>query len=688
MGKIIKWTVLLVVVGGIGWVVWKWYSAKGISGDAFSLIPPDAIYCVATSHPIKMWKDVSESNTWQHLQKNSYFAKLTSSADGLTNLVKGNDLLVKLVGSTALIASAHMTGPKKYDFLFLVDLQSTSGIKFINEYLTSFGSSGYSVSKQKYKNEDILILYNAKDKSIVYMSMPGSYLIASYTKSLLTKALDLQGTEHKSSKELFFAVDEEPEKTDKLKLYINYNMLPQFMACYSDGKNEYVGKLAQALKTSNMDFTVDESMIRAKGQTLINDSVESYVKTLASSGKGASGFLEVAPQRTAFFMAMGFNSFGEFFKNFENNLQKDVTEYKSYKENMKQVESYLNISLQENIINWIGDEVAVLEMQSAGMGLDKETAVLLKANNIEKALSNMARVEKMVRRKTPVKFKTVEYKGYSIRYLGVKNLFKVVLGKFFSRYDKPYYTVISNFVVFSTHPQVLESMIDDYEEKRTLSHSEEFRSFRSEFENESAAFIYINTPVLFNSMKSLADVNTRTSMEKNKDFIVCFRHIGFQLVPDKSGFKTLFAEKFVEPVTVQIVSKPDDTVEGSLTQDSAAVEPKAKEIVDEPVGTEPAEAAPVKADPMALPYIYVKNVNAKFYEEFYKDSSTHFKVNLKGGFKDGSFKEYHPNGKVKMTGQFKRDKRDGTWRLYDKKGKQIMKRTYANGQVKKEKGDD
>jgi len=681
MKRLFKWIILLAIIGGIGWVGWKWYSAKGISGDAFSLIPPDAIYCIATNDPVKMWKDVSESNTWQHLQKNSYFASLTSTTENLTGLVKGNDLLVKLMGSTDLIASAHMTGLKKYDFLFLIDLQNASGIKFLNEYLTSFDASGYLISKEKYKEEDIIILFNTADKSSLYLSMPGSYLMASYTKNLLTKALNLQGTEHKSSKELFFAVDDEPEKTDKLKLYLNYSMLPQFMACYSDGKNEYVNKLAQSLRTSSLDFTVEEDMIWAKGQTFINDSIESYVKTLASSGTGASEFLEVAPQRTAFFLGMGFSSFGEFFKNFENNLQHDVKEYASYKANIKQVESYLNINLQENVISWIGDEVAVLEMQSAGKGLDNETAVLLKADNIEKALSNMSRIEKMVRRKTPIKFKTVDYKGYSIRYLGVKNLFKVVLGKFFARYDKPYYTVISNFVVFSTHPQVLESMIDDYLEKRTLARSEDFRSFRNEFENESAAFIYINTPVLFNSMKMLADVPTRASMESNKDFIVCFRQAGFQLVPNKEGFKTLFAEKFVEPVSKQLAVKPSLTLQGSIELDSAAMESE-NEIVEE------IKTSPSDADPMELPYIYVKNVNAKFYEEPFADSTTHFKVSLKGGFKDGSFKEYHPNGKVKMMGQFKRDKRDGTWRLYDETGKELMRRNYAEGKVTKEKIKD
>jgi antitoxin component YwqK of YwqJK toxin-antitoxin module len=662
------------VVGGIGWIAWKWYGAKGISGDAFSLIPSDAIYCIATNHPIKMWKDVSESKTWQHLQKNSSFAHLTSAAESLSALVKDSDLLVNLVGSTTAIASAHMTGPKKYDFLFLIDLQNASGIKFLNEYLTSFNASEYSVRKQKYKEENIFILYNEKNKSLMYLGTPGSYLVTSFSQSLLTKALDLNNGEHQSSKELFFAVDDEPEKTDKLKFYINYSRLPQFMSCYSDGKNEYVSRIAQMLRTSSMEFTIEDEILRSKGQTLINDTIASYVRTLASSGKGASGFLEVAPQRTAFFLSMGFNSFGEFFKNFENNLQKDVTEYANYKANMKQVESYLNISLQETVISWIGDEVAVLEMQSAGLGLDNETAVLLKADNIEKALSNLSRIEKMVRRKTPVKFKTVDYKGYSIRYLGVKNLFKVMLGKFFARYDKPYYTVISNYVVFSAHPQVLESMIDDYSEKRTLARDDDFRSFRNEFDNESAAFIYANTPVLFNSMKTLADLPTRTSMDTNKDYIVCFRQIGFQLVPDKEGFKTLFLEKFVEPEGAKLQSNDSSsTVKASLEKDTTKKFVKVDMVED------------VASDPMELPYIYAKNVNAKFYEAFFADSTTHYKVGLKGGFKDGSYKEYYPNGEVKMTGQFRKDKRDGTWRLYDETGKQILKRIYDEGMVTKEK---
>ncbi len=38
-----------------------------------------------------------------------------------------------------------------------------------------------------------------------------------------------------------------------------------------------------------------------------------------------------------------------------------------------------------------------------------------------------------------------------------------------------------------------------------------------------------------------------------------------------------------------------------------------------------------------------------------------------------------------MKGHFKKDKREGAWRLFDESGKFILKRTYQNGEVKREK---
>lgn len=655
--KFLKWVLILALLGGGGWLAWKFYSAKGVAGEALNLIPDDAIYAIITDDPIGAWKKISGTQTWSYLEGNAYFASLTSSANSLDSLIRDNSMLFDLIGSRSLIVSAHMIGTKDYDFLFLVDLQGASGLKFLNEYITAF-----NVKKEKYFDNEIIIVHNADDNTNLYISMPGTFLVMSYTKKVLINALDAQLGGATLNKDKLVPAGDGANSIGKL--YLNYDKLPDFVGCYTNGENESAYKLSESLISTNLDLVIDEDLLTAKGYTYVNDSIDSYVKTLESSGKGPTEFFEIASQRTGFSLALGFESFGAFFSKFQENIKGDVKEYQAYRDNIATVENYLKIDLQKQVIDWIGEEVALLELQSSGRGTDTEMAVILKANNIEKARKDLSDIERQVRRRTPIKFKSIDHRGYAINYLGMKGMFKILLGRFFARYDKPYYTIIDNFVVFSNHPQTLESMIDDYLDRKTLDRSEEFRAFRRRFNDDGAVFIYVNTPVMFNNMKRLVDAETKISMDKNKDYITCFRHIGFQLVPEGGKFMTLMAEEFrisnVEQQNVEVPGADIDTV--------------ALEDVD------------TDKDPMELPYIYVKDVNAKSYTEYYPDSTTvHFKVELKNGFKDGSFTEYYENGKEKMTGKFRRDKRDGHWRLYNEEGDLVIRRTYDNGEVKQER---
>lgn len=675
--RVVKWTFVFVILGAATWIAFKWFNSKGISSEALNFIPKDAVYHITTNDPISTWKSISESSVWSHLQQNTYFAALTASANRLDSLIQQNSVLFDLIGSRSLMVSAHMTSPKKHDFLFLVDLKQASGIKFVKDYLTNFATRGLIIKKEKYNEEDLILIYDPAEKNTLYITLPETYLLASYSKKIITSALD--GGTAADSLETSSIVKPEliGSHGGTLQLYLNYSQLPNFMTCYMNGSNEYVNRLATALLTTHLTISLEESMVKATGSTFINDSIESYVKTLSASGKATTEFTEIAPNRTAFCLGLGFSSFREFYSNFEKNLQDDITEFNSYKENLRQVENYLNISVEKNLISWIGDEVALIEMQSSGKGLDNETALILKADNIEQAKNDLAYIEKMVRRKTPVKFKSIDYHGYTISYLSMKGMFKILLGKFFARYDKPYYTVINNFVVFSNHPQTLENIIDDYLGKQVLVRSEAFRSFRKQFDDEGSVFIYLNTPVLFNTIKKLADQPTGVSMEKNKDYIVCFKQIGFQLVPSSGGFNTTFAEQFEKPAP-----KNEPLVASMTSPDPDSVANEEDQIAfDE-------EVQPGDADPMALPYIYAQNLNAASFSGYFPDSTLHFQVSLKNGFKDGSYIEYYPGGEVKMKGHFKADKRDGIWRLFDENGKLIMKRNYRDGDITKEKSKD
>jgi len=58
--------------------------------------------------------------------------------------------------------------------------------------------------------------------------------------------------------------------------------------------------LSQALHTSSLSLSITDNLIAAKGYTYINDSIESYIKSLAVSGKSGTDITEITPTRAAF----------------------------------------------------------------------------------------------------------------------------------------------------------------------------------------------------------------------------------------------------------------------------------------------------------------------------------------------------------------------------------------------------
>lgn len=646
-------------LGVAGWLGYEWFTGRGVVSDGMlALIPPDAVFCVATDDPVRVWRRLADSRSWHHLQGNEYFASLTASVNSVDSMMRRNQTLFDLLGSRAMAVSAHMTGLEQYDFLFVADLMQAAKVRFINQYISDVAASDYRVTREQYQGHDVLTLRKQDSNDNLYIAFLGNFVAVSYNRSILLHTVRTANTGDMESAYKFSSIG-----GDVLQVYVDYKELPKFISVFSNEGRDYALGLSTVLKVTQLNASFDDELLKARGRTTVLDSVQSYLHSLLVSGKGSTDFVDVAPQRTSFVAALGFESFGLFFENFEQNLRRDVNGYDDYKASLSQAENYLGIDMQEHFVRWLDDEIVLLQMQSPAGVEAPETALLLEARDVGRARESLEYMERMVRRKTPVKFKSVTYRGHAIHYLSMKNVFRLVLGKYFSRLDKPYYAIVDNFVIFSDHPQTLEGIIDDYLDEDTLADDVSFTAFRRQFENESTVFIYGNTDRLFETMQRVVEPEIWASMKKNRDYIVGFRHLGFQLVPDGDGFITTLAEQFE-------TAPPDITVADSDTHADAVT------VVSDPS----------TADPMELPPMYIHDLRASTHTEWYEDSTVRCIVGIKHGFKDGNFTAYYPNGTVKMKGQFRDGKREGVWRLFAEDGKIILRRTYQRDKIKRERG--
>ncbi len=334
---------------------------------------------------------------------------------------------------------------------------------------------------------------------------------------------------------------------------------------------------------------------------------------------------------------------------------------------IQKTEKKLKISIAENILGWMDDEIALLQTQPSNLGRLNEFAVVFKAKNKKSAQENLDIIADQVKKNSPVKFKEIEYKGYKINYLHIPGIFKWLFGNLLSKLDKPYYTIVDRFVIFSNHPQTLKSIIDDIEAGKLLTKTDNINKFLNNFSGKSIVFMYMQTPVLFNNLKEFVSAQTWTDLQRNKKYFEYFPNIGFQVKNENDLLKIdLVAEfnpQFEEYTPIIYQFEPVILSFGDTLNQTSTVEEKTDEFE---------------------PIIVISDLDASKHEEFFDNGKLKLTVDLRNGMKQGAFKEYFENGELKLKGRYKNDLMDGTWKRYDEGGNLVESREYEEGKFREE----
>jgi len=623
------------------------------------LIPKDAVFIIESERPVESWEKVSKSEGWKHLKKNDYFSELTENIQRVDTIFNDNHKLFEFFDNRSLFISIHMISPKDYGIFYVLDLKRIAKLQLLKTYLNTLLDDGYVLSKRTYHDQEILEVHDRDSKETMYLSFIKNQLIASYTHTLVEASID-QYLEPVLGRNLnFLEINQKVGHEDLFRMYVQYHYFDDYIKMYSDRPSDWVQRVSENFLFSGFYFDLDEnSTLTANGYTNISAVNEYYLEALQKSGTAERSIPQVAPNSTALYISYGFDSFSEFYKNFEMVQQNDPDQFESYQKGIAKVEKFLKIDVKENFVSWIGDEIAVLQIQSHITKGKNDMALVLKANDAEDAKTNLDFVVEQIRKKTPVKFKAVNYKDYEINFLSIKGFFKMLLGGRFDEFDKPYFTQIDDFVIFSDSPNTLKGIIDKVSEGDILTSSEEFKNFDKKFDSESTVFVYSNVPLLFDNMYALADAATKQKMRKNKDFIICFPQVGLQLTPEEDLFESRLVLNYQD---VQEVKRALD-----MTQPGT-------EVVKTDQSTASTEITDAVFD---LRPIYPNDLNASSFSKTYANGNIRFKVDLKDGLKHGRYEEFYSDGTRKIRGRFRDDEQVGTWRYYDTEGNQVHKKRF------------
>jgi len=597
---------------------------------------------VLNTTPIKNWKSLSNHAIWKKLKQHPYFLDLTVSADYLDSVIQENLKVFNWFGDRQLLISAHPTEPNDYDFLFILDLKNGAKHEVVLSGIEKvLKRSGYEVITQAYNGFNLVQATNSEN-DMLCMAQIGNQLICAFTVPLVEQSIDAYANPSLAVDTQFLETYELVSGDGLAKMYVQYDFMDEFMSVYFDEGEETFKNISHLLKFSSLDFETEESSWELNGYTNLDTTAESYFHAVVQSGTSKNTVGDVLSNRTAWFLSFNFESFSHFSDQLETVLEQNNQDLEQYKKSQKRIENLLNISVKRDLLDWIGDEVTVGQLRkNLVLNSDQNAVILLKARNIDLARERLLFIGEQVRKRTPAKFKQIDYRSYQIQYLDIKGFFRTFFGKAFDRIDKPYYTLLGEYVVFSNSPYTLIGLIEDFEYGRNLSNTSYYKNYVKDLA-ESSVTLYASPTNMYPVVLPLLDAEGRKEVAKSKSYFEAFDVFGLQLTSDGNMLQT------------HVVLSLSENQMGETTAENTL--PQLYKRFASVKGNDPDE-------------FVLQLIEDGTFKKYFPNSKTlQIKAETKKGVLHGTYIEYYENGKLRMEGKYKMGRKKGNWKVYDSSG--------------------
>ncbi len=486
-------------------------------------IPEDAVFVVETASFNGIHEHLRRNKVWASLKTYPYFEEYHANMAYVDSLCDAYPAIKRLVIDRPFAISCHMLSSTTYDFLYVCDLGKLNVIRVFESALGKLIEDDHIRIRRKGEITELV-----HDDIKIYYAIKANLLCISLTESLVKRSLDAVVQAPKVERNISrgdLTIDFDHRKVGK---WIN-----GILATPSSG-----GDTSMFDKTSLL-LKVSDKGLHCTGETTLNRERFSLLSALNLMNGGNSTVKNIAGDNIAGYVSICFDSFTEL-ENIlmENYKLHDLKTYQQYEQNLNKINKYLGLDVMKSFTSWIGNEIAILKP-----AVDREKGVdhvvfAIRSKDVLEAKDQMRYLTEQIERKTPVRFKVIEYNGHTINFLSLKGFFNLFLGSMFNKLERPYYTFIEDYVVFSNSPATLADMIKTYSLGNTLVNNEKYNQLMGQLGSRNSVYGYVNTHNMYHYMDELLVSDKRVELAKNKGAFLSFETIGFALVNSGSMFET------------------------------------------------------------------------------------------------------------------------------------------------------
>lgn len=639
--KIIVITCLLL---GMGLIVWFGVFQKAGKFDTLQAVPVDAVFKVNITSVNRVHERLRQNFIWKSLKGYPYFEEYHSNLQYVDSLANAYPKLKKVLTDRPVTISCHQIGLGKYDFLYVCDLGKLNVIRlFESLLLTLMQDDEIRIKTMKDPNGEIRSLRWADWQ--FFFTIKDNLLLGSSSHALVSRSL----ARCKSKKEVESLVTSEDVTLD-----IDHRQLGKWIASIME--DSAVSDEFALLRNTRLMLQLSDKALRFSGETRTNSDKFSLLDVASFLEAGPSSLEKIAGENTAAYLSFCFPSFKEaenlLLENYKVNYPQS---YNEMRKSMDRLNKFLNLDVLDVFTSWIGGEVAIIKPRLESDQDTEDIVLAVRGKDIDLAKDQMAYLAEQIQRKTPIREKAMEYNGHTIHYFRLKGFFNLFFGGVFERFERPYYTFLGDYVVFSNSPRTLAEMIKEYVLGNTLENNEKYMRLKGQLGNRKNVFGYVQTPNTYEYLYDAFKTGSREGLEKNKGAFLSFETIGFSLSKERGAFET------------QIIANYNDKA-----PDEYKIRELNRQFENQINKIEAGFYYPMIPDSVAVS-------NQTYYE--YRTDQCIFKGELKDGIPDGVWCVFNVSGTLLGQFPYGKGKIEGVAPFFYENGDLLAQVSYKDGLI-------
>jgi hypothetical protein len=495
----------------LGFFVFHWWLSNQKS-DPYALIPGNAFAVLYSEDLYSNWDSLESSNLWKNLQGLPNLATKDRRMQSLYSMFGGKKKVEAFFKNKKVVVSLHLTDAHEFDYLFFIPVSSGTDDETLNNLIEKVKSdTSFQIEERKYEDLEIKeVIQKANQSSFSFLRYK-DLLICSYSAIIMDDVIRVINQEAKDN----FLKNNQKVKTpphagSRNFIYINYKNLSGLTSVFSDS-TDFFKPLNNFADYSSFDFKMGKKDLLFTGLTAAGQN--DFLNVFKGQKPQQFTLKNYVPNNTSSFYYFGFDNgltLNESLVNYWKKADSSVIEAR------RDVYELYNIDFS-TIFSELGNEIGLSILEPDKPGRASGRLLFLKAGNSNRFFLHLNKIVTLAKEDRNDTLYHEQYREYIIREMNIPDFPQMMLGQFFNGFQKSYYVVIGDCIVFSDDPRHLRQLTDNIEAENVWSKTASINSMLERSFSASNVSYYIDTEKSWKNLFLLSSPDVKVEMQTNAE---------------------------------------------------------------------------------------------------------------------------------------------------------------------------